>query len=263
MFSASSISVSILSPARSRSLHVIARNLLAILFALCIGASAQSADEIIAKNIAARGGLEKLKAIQSSRVTSTIDQGGFRATVIQENKRPNMLRTRFLVQGMAATTAYDGSTGWRIAPFQGRKDPELVGEDDLKGLAENADFDGPLVDYKAKGHIVEYLGHDEVDGDDAYKLKVTLKSGDILYYYFDPDTFLEIQREVQVFVRGSVRESVIQLGSYKAVEGVMYPFSVESWPKSNPEARSKNTVQKIEINVSIPDTDFKMPSAPK
>src|SRR5437764_14535467 len=138
MFSASSTSVSILSPGRLRSFHVIARNLLAILFALCIGASAQTADEMIAKNIAARGGLEKLKAIQSSRVTSTIDQGGFRATIIQDNKRPNMLRTNFIVQGMAATTAYDGSTGWRISPFQGRKDPELIGEDELKAIAENS-----------------------------------------------------------------------------------------------------------------------------
>lgn len=240
---------------------MIARNLLAILFVLCIGVSAQTADQIIAKNIAARGGLEKLKAIQSSRVTSTIDQGSFRATVIQENKRPNMLRTNFLVQGMTAITAYDGSTGWRISPFQGRKDPELIGEDELKSIAENSDIDGPLLDYKAKGHTVEYLGHDEVDGDDAYKLKVTLKSGDVFYYYFDPDTFLEIQREIQIFVRGSVRETVVQFGSYKPVDGVMYPFSVESWPKSNPEARSKSSVQKIEINTSVPDTDFKMPSA--
>src|SRR2546423_445208 len=159
MFSASSTSVSILSPGRLRSFHVIARNLLAILFALCIGASAQTADEIIAKNIAARGGMEKLKAIQSSRVTSTIDQGGVRLTVVQENKRSNMQRTNVIVQGMTGITAYDGSTGWRISPFQGRKDPELVGEDDLKSLSENADIDGPLVDYKAKGHTVEYLGH--------------------------------------------------------------------------------------------------------
>lgn len=237
------------------------RNLLAVLFCLSLGASAQTADEIIQKNIAARGGLEKLKALTSIRQTLLIQQGGFKATANQENKRPDFLRTSFTIQGMTAVTAYDGASGWRITPFQGKKDPELIGEDELKGLQEQADFDGPLIDYQRKGNTVEYMGVDQVDGDDAYKLKVTLKNGDIFYYYFDPDTYLEIQRESQVFVRGSMRESVTQMGSYKAVDGIMFPFSSESWPKGNPQAVAKVTVQKIELNVPVDDSDFKMPGA--
>lgn len=248
-----------LSPRRIRSLHVISkRNLLAVLFCLSLGASAQTADEIIQKNIAARGGLEKLKAVTSIRQTLTVEQGGFKATSGQESKRPNSLRTSFTIQGMTAVTAYDGASGWRITPFQGKKDPELIGEDELKGFQEQADFDGPLIDYQSKGNTVEYMGVDQVDGDDAYKLKVTLKNGDIFYYYFDPDTYLEIQRESQIFIRGSMRESVTQVGSYKAVNGIMFPFSAESWPKGNPQARARVTVQKIELNV-VDDSDFKMP----
>jgi hypothetical protein len=251
-------------PRRVRSLHVISkRNLLAVLFCLSLCASAQTADEIIQKNIAARGGLEKLKALTSMRQTFTLEQGAFKATGGQESKRPNFVRSTFTIQGMTAVTAYDGASGWRISPFQGKKDPELVGEDDLKGLQEQADFDGPLIDYQSKGNTVEYMGVDQVDGDDAYKLKVTLKNGDIFYYYFDPDTYLEIQRESQIFIRGSMRESVTQAGSYKAVNGIMFPFSSESWPKSNPQAKARVTVQKIELNVPVDDSDFKMPTAPK
>ncbi len=90
---------------------------------------------------------------------------------------------------MTAVQAYDGSVGWQIQPFGGKKDPELMGEDDLRDLLLDADFDGPLVDYKEKGSTVEYLGHDMVDGDDALRLKITLKNGDIIYDYLDPDTF--------------------------------------------------------------------------
>jgi hypothetical protein len=138
----------------------------------------------------------------------------------------------------------------------------MLGEDDIRGLVEDADFDGPLVDAQAKGNKIEYMGHDQVDGDDAYKLKVTLKNGDIFYYYLDPDTYIEIQVERQQIIRGSVRESVSALGSYKPVNGVMFPFSIESGPKNNPNARGKVTFTRIEANVPIEDNEFKMPAAP-
>src|SRR5580704_5570404 len=143
-------------------------------------------------------GIEKIKAIKSIRLTGKLNGGGgFTAATLQENERPNLVRETFSLQGMTAVTAYDGTTGWQIQPFGGHKDPEFMGEDDLKDLLLDADFDGPLVDFKEKGNTVEFLGHDVVDGDDALRLKVTLKDGDIVYYYLDPDTFLEIRKEVQ------------------------------------------------------------------
>jgi hypothetical protein len=223
---------------------------------------AQTADELVAKNLQAKGGVDKMKAIKSIRMIGQFDASGFKATIGQEQKRPEMVRETFTVQGMTQIQAYDGSSGWQISPFGGRKDPEMLGEDDVRGLAEDGDFDGPLVDAAAKGNKIEYMGHDQVDGDDAYKLKVTLKNGDIFYYYLDPDTYIEIQVEKQQFIRGSVRESVTILGSYKPVNGVMYPFYIESGPKNNPDARGKITVTKIEANVPIEDNQFKMPAAP-
>jgi hypothetical protein len=223
----------------------------------------QTADELIAKNIEARGGMEKIKAIKTLRMTGKFDGGGgFVASIGQENQRPNLVRETFLLQGMTAVQAYDGGAGWQIQPFGGKKDPQLMGEDDLRDLLLDADFEGPLVDYKDKGNTVEYLGHDVVDGDDALRLKVTLKNGDIIYDYLDPDTFIEIRRDIQQFIRGSVRERVVGLGSYKAVAGVMFPFSLSQGPKSHPDEQTV-TMQKIEANVTIDPADFALPDSLK
>ena len=164
-------------------------------------ATAQTADELVAKNLEARGGAEKIKAVNTLKMTGKVYMG-INVDFSQEQKRPNMLRQEFTVQGMTQIQAYDGSVGWQISPFQGRRDAEQMGEDDTRDLLDEADIDGPLVDYQVKGNKIEYLGHDLVDGDDAYKLKVTLKNGDIVYYYLDPDTYLEIKKEKQEFIRG-------------------------------------------------------------
>jgi hypothetical protein len=236
---------------------------LAAVSCLSVLAYSQSADELVNKNIQAKGGVDKIKAIKSVRITGKLSGGGgFTAAVVQENQRPSLVRETFALQGMTAVTAYDGTTGWQIQPFGGHKDPELMGEDDMKDLLLDADFDGPLVDYKEKGNTVEFLGHDVVDGDDALRLKVTLKDGDIVYYYLDPDTYLEIRKEVQEFIRGSVRESVIEMGSYKPVAGVMYPYSISQGSKANP-AQQTTTVEKIEVNIPIDPSDFAVPRSLK
>jgi hypothetical protein len=236
---------------------------LAALSCLSIVALGQTADDLVQKNIAAKGGMEKIKAIKSLRVKARmIGGGGFTAAVGQENERPNLLRETFSLQGMTSVTAFDGTTGWQIQPFGGHKDPELMGEDDLRDMQLDMDFDGPLVDYREKGNTIEYMGHDTVDGDDALRLKVTLKNGDIVYYFLDPDTFLEIRREVQEFIRGSVRESVTEFGSYKPVAGVMYPFSIAQGSKENP-AEQTTTIEKIDVNVPIDKADFAVPSSLK
>jgi outer membrane lipoprotein-sorting protein len=226
-------------------------------------ACAQTAEELVAKNIQAKGGIEKIKAINTVSMSGKIYIQGVTADVTQLQKRPDMLRQSFTLQGMTQVQAHDSSSTWQIQPFMGKKDPELMGEDDARDLIEQADFDGPLVDYQKKGNKLEYLGHDTVDGDDAYKLKVTLKNGDIIYYYLDPDTYLEVKREVQQFIRGSVRESEQELGSYKQVGGVYYPFSIEGGPKNNPGQHARITFEKIQVNVPIDDAQFKMASPKK
>src|SRR5207244_4851276 len=121
-------------------------------------AFSQTADELIAKNIQAKGGMDKIKAIKTVRMTGKLDAaGGFTGLIGQENMRPNLVRETFTLQGMTQVQAYDGSLGWQIRPFGGRKDPQLMGEDDMRDLLIDADFDGPLVDYKEKGNRVEFL----------------------------------------------------------------------------------------------------------
>jgi hypothetical protein len=237
------------------------RTFFSLIVALGCAASlgAQTAEELVDKNIQAHGGMEKIKAITSLRMTGLLQQGGIRATLTRDAVAPDLLRQTFSLQGMTAIQAYDGSTGWRVMPFGGRKEAELMGEDDLRIFKEEADFYGPLVDYQAKGNTIEYLGHDTVDGDDAYRLKVTLKNGDIYYYYLDPDTYLEIRVESQHFIRGAVRESFSEMGSYKLVNGVYYPFSIETGSKGNPHQTAKIFIDKMEANVAIDPAEFKMP----
>jgi hypothetical protein len=224
---------------------------------------AQTAEELVNRNIQAKGGVDKIKAVNTLRMMGQLEAGGgFTARVGQENQRSNLVRQTFSLQGMTAVSAYDGSVGWQIQPFRGHKDPELMGEDDLRDLLLDADLDGPLVDSQEKGNTIEYLGHDVVDGDDALRLKVTLKNNDIIYYYLDPDTYLEIRKEIQQFIRGSVRERIVDLGSYKPVAGVMYPFSISTGQKNNPGAQTV-TVQKVEVNVPVDHADFALPSSLK
>lgn len=233
------------------------------LFCLAAVASAQTAEELVTKNLQARGGVAKIKAVNTLKMAGKA-YVGINAEFSQENKRPNMIRQGFTVQGMTHTIAYDGSVGWKIDPFEGRKDAQMLGEDDMRDLIDNADIDGPLVDYQTKGNKIEYIGHDVVDGDDAYKLKVTLKNGDLMYYYLDPDTYLEIKRVTQEFIRGSVRETDELLGSYKLVAGVYYPFSVEISTKGGggPD-QARIAFDTIEVNVPMEDSYFKMPAAAK
>jgi hypothetical protein len=222
---------------------------------------AQTAEELVSRNLQAKGGIDKIKTIKSMRLTGKFQSGSFTAQTGSDALAPNLLRETFTIQGMTAVQAYDGSSGWQISPFSGRKDPELLGEEELRGIVEEADFYGPLVDYQAKGNTIEYLGHDTVDGDDAHRLKVTLKNGDILYYYLDPETFLEIRVEKVQFVHGAVRETLTEPGSYILVGGVYVPFSVESGTKQSAD-RNKVNVEKAEVNVAMDPKEFKMPAAP-
>lgn len=231
---------------------------------LCLGACAmaQTAEELVSKNIEAKGGLDKIKAVKTLRITGRAEQpNGPPLRLVIEHARPDEIRQDITMAGMTLVEAYDGKAGWMVQPFGGRKDPQMMGEDDLRDLTLDADIDGPLVDYKAKGNTVEYLGHDVVDGDDALRLKVALKNGDVLYYDLDPDTYLEIQREAQEFIRGSVKESVMEYGSYKAVDGVMYPFSLAIWPKTDPTQMMTVTVDKVEVNVPLDGSVFALPAS--
>jgi outer membrane lipoprotein-sorting protein len=221
--------------------------------------SAQTVDEIIAKNIQARGGMDKIKSVQTIRSSGTMTMGpGMEAPGSMVQKRPDKARLEFTVQGLTAVQAYDGKEAWQIMPFTGKKDPETMSADDKKDIEENADIDGPLVDYKSKGNQVELLGKDKVEGTDAYKLKVTLKNGDVITMYLDADSLLEIKEETKRVVRGTEREVESVMGDYKDVNGMMFAFAIENGVKGGQE-KEKLTLSKIEINTPVDDSIFKMP----
>lgn len=222
-------------------------------------APALTVDEIIARNIQARGGLEKLKSVKSLRTSGKISQGDFRARFKTINLRPDKVREEFIIQGMAQIAAYDGKTGWQISPFEGRKDPDRMSADDMKGLVEAADIDGQLVDYKNKDHRAELIGHDPVEGTDCYKIKLTLADGDIRYYYIDADSFLELKVETERTVRGTVQYGETYYGDYEQVDGIYFPFAYEQGQKGS-SFRTKLTVEKVELNVPASEALFTMPS---
>ena len=246
--------------------EVIGRFALAgILIGLTHAVSAQSAEDLVAKNIAARGGLDNIKAIKSIRMAGRYETQGTFLQFSVDTKPDSIVRESSTLQGMTQVHAYDGSEAWKVDPFAGRRDPERMGEEDSRDLVETYDFYGPFVDYQRKGSKIEYLGHSPVDGDDALLLKVTLRNGDIVKCYLDPDTYLVIRTERLMFIRGKVRETIDNLGSYKKVNGVYFPFSDESETAGDPTSLSKLSLTKIEANVDMPDSEFKMqvPTGPK
>lgn len=223
----------------------------------------QSLDDVMAGHIKARGGMDKIKAAQTIRISGTMTVGpGLEAPFTLETKRPKAMRLEFTFSGMTGIQAYDGATAWMVMPFMGKKDPEAMPAEDTKQFEDQADFDGELVDWKAKGHTVELLGKEAVEGADAWKLKLTKKNGDVRYIYLEAESFLEIRSEGKLRVRGSEVEGETSYGDYKEVAGLMLPHSVESGAKGAPQ-RQKMTAEKIEVNVPLDDARFRMPEVKK
>ena len=223
---------------------------------------APTLDELVAKNIEAKGGADALRALQSLRMTGKliVNQGQLQLTHTQIKKRPGEVRTEETLQGMTAVEAYDGKEGWRISPFQGRKDPEKMSADDVKPLTEDAEIDGPLVDWKTKGSTVEYVGREDVDGTSAYKIKVVRKNGDVSFVYLDPDHFLEIRILTQRMRHGAQEEIETDVGDYEKIGGVFIPFSIEDGRKGDPD-KQKTVIEKAEANVPVDDAIFHFPAA--
>lgn len=225
-------------------------------------AKSPTVDELVAKNIEAKGGAAALKALQSLRLKGKllVNQGQIEFAYEQTKKRPGQVRTEATLQGMTQVQAFDGKEGWKISPFQGRKDPEKMSADDTKSLMEDAEIDGPLVDWKTKGSTVEYLGTEDVDGTLAHKLKVVRKNGDVNYVYLDPDHFLEIRILSQRVEQGAQVEVETDIGDYEKIGGVFIPFSIDAGPKGSSD-KQKTVIEKAEANVTVEDTLFRFPVA--
>jgi outer membrane lipoprotein-sorting protein len=240
------------------------RGLIALIAALVAqSASAVTADELAAKNVEAKGGIDKLHGLQAVRLSGRMRiQGdtielGYVALV----KQPGSVRYEASLQGLTQIQAYDGTQAWQINPFQGRKDPEKLSADDAKGLGEDAaDFTGPLVDYKSKGYKLDLLGTEDIDGTDCYKLRVSRPNGDSTVVYLDPDHYLEIRIVNRRIEHGVPIETVTDFGDYEQVNGVYLPFVQESGLKGSSE-RQKVQFEKAEVNTEAPPGLFQFPVA--
>lgn len=234
---------------------------LSLTFLFCVQASAQTADELIKKNIDARGGIQKLKALKSITATGKMTQQGIEFPISVHQKRPSMVRVDVTFQGKSFVQAYNGEIGWKIDAFQGSSEPEKVAGDDLKDLEEQADLDGALVDYKEKGNTVELIGKEDMEGTPVYKLKLTLKKGDVRNIYLDAENYLDLKVTSKRKTPGGEIDIDQYLGNYKAVSGVLFPFSIEAKVKG--QMVNQITLEKIEANVAIDDSIFKMPAKPQ
>ena len=242
------------------------RNLFAItvvmMMSLAHASGAATLEEILAKNLTARGGEAKLREVKTLRLTGRTMFGGRGRTIEapwgQVQKRPGMMRSETTLQGLTQISAYDGHDGWTITPFQGRLDAEKASQDEAHALAQLADIDGPLVGWRDKGHRIEYLGTEDTDGTPAIKLRVTRSDGDIQYVFLDPDSYLEIRITTVRKIRGTERITETDLGGYQQVNGVWFPFAIEAGNPGGPRT-SRILVEHAEVNVAADDAWFKLP----
>jgi hypothetical protein len=226
-------------------------------------AHAVTVDELLAKNVEARGGAEKVAAIKTLKSEGKMLFGGqFELALTQYQKAPESVRTEASLQGLTAVQAWDGKEAWQISPFQGRKDPEKMSAEDAKSLSDDAPIAGALIGARERGAKIDYLGTEDVDGTEAHKLKVTLKNGDVEYVYLDPDHFLEIRMMAQRSVRGTQVVSVTDYGDYEDVSGVFFPFSMATENKAD-GSRMQITIEHAEANAAVDDGVFSFPATKK
>ena len=225
----------------------------------------QSVEQVIGNYLDARGGLEKLTAINTARLTGNMSMGGGHGghggamnvpIVAEYQPAKQRIRFEFEVQGKTGVQAYDGETGWALQPFMGKTEPERLAEDQLNKVRQQADLLGALVNYREKGHQVELQGIEDVEGTEAYKLKVTKSNDDVAYYYLDTEYFLAFRVVSSTIIQGRKVKTVTTIGDYKDIDGILFAHSIAV---TFPGGAQTMTYDKIELDVDIADDRFTMP----
>jgi outer membrane lipoprotein-sorting protein len=219
--------------------------------------AAQSVDEIVAKNIAAKGGAEALKAVQAMRITARVTpQPDVELPVTITMARPNKLKQETTFQGQQMVTAFDGQTAWTINPLAGMTTPRAIEGAELESLRTQADMDGPLVDYKSKGSTVELIGSDTIGDKKAVKLKITRKDGQSQELYLDADTGLELKAVNQVVRQGQTFNVESYFSNYRKEGSLNMEHTI------NQKIMGQDvvfTIEKVEILPEVDPQIFKMP----
>ncbi|HHS12417.1 MAG TPA: hypothetical protein ENN03_01470 [bacterium] len=233
----------------------------AAVFGCCFSLTltAQTADEVVAKYIEAHGGYETLKAVNSMKITGAqaVPMQGLELPFTVFLKRPNKMYMEATFQGMSFITAFDGESGWTINPFMGDPAPQPMTESEQEQIKVEADIDGVLMDYKEKGHQIEVLGKEDLEGTEVIKLRVTLKNDNIQTWYLDADYFIELRVDSKTSQMGQEMDISTTFSDFKEVEGMMMPFSMEA--RTNGTVIFTRKLETIEINPELDDVKFRMP----
>ncbi len=229
-------------------------------FSLAAQSSSPSLDELVARNLRARGGVERLKAVKAMRMKGLMEApNGTDVPTTIYMMRPNLIRQEATVDGRVAVQAFDGKRGWTLSPMMGNVPVEVpVGV--AKRMAEQADFDGPLVDLEAKGHRLELIGPDKVGDKPAIKVKLVKKSGEEQVVFFDASTGLEIMTQGEVEQNGRKLTVESRYSDFRAVDGVTMPFSVEVLV--NGQRQQMITLSSVEFPDRLDPDLFEMPRRP-
>lgn len=241
-------------------------NVLACRVLLAAGAVASFAaapvptvDDIVAQHVKARGGREALAAVKTLRMTGRAISGpGREAIVRREIARPGRIRTEFVFQGTTGVYVWDGSSGWQVSPLDGSLEAKPLAQEAGALSAEQADFEGPLVDWKAKGHTIERVGSANLPDGEAHELKVTLKSGVVRHVWVDAASGLIVKTASTRKWRGRDTEFEVLYGDYRPTGGIPFARTLDIGAKGRPQ-RLKIVVENVEINPPLDDSRFKMP----
>ena len=232
--------------------------LLCALFAAC--STPSPVDEIVASNLAARGGKQRIQAQQSIRLTGTATASGGRiARLVREVKRPGFFRLQFTTQGTTSVFAHDGETGWQIAPRQGQFEPELAppGADAAAGV-DQRDIEGPFVDWREKGHLVELVGRENLPSGEAFKLKTTLKSGVVRYDYVDVSSRQIVRSDLTRIIDGRAVQLEDTFSDFRETGGLVFPHLIETRVADRPEVITI-VLEKVELDPELDDALFRFP----
>jgi outer membrane lipoprotein-sorting protein len=237
--------------------------LLTASFFVPLCASAQTVDEIISKYVEARGGFAKIKSIVSERVAGTIVFApGVEGPFVVERARPLKMHMEITVGGLTMIRTCDGkSSGWIYNPMSNNPGVEPMTAEDLRNILEEADFEGPFINYQAKGNKLEYAGKTTVEGKPAYKIKLTDKNGEVSYFSFDSSTYLILRFQGTRKMGDKVVPTESFFRDFREVDDLQYAFLVES---VTPETGDTQRIfmDKIEINVTIKESHFEKPALP-
>jgi outer membrane lipoprotein-sorting protein len=221
-----------------------------------------TAAQIVERNISARGGLQAWRTVKTMSMSGKLDAGGkqkVQLPFLLEMERNRKTRLELQFNGQTAVQVYDGTNGWKLRPFLNRRDVEPYTPDELKAASMQADIDGPLVDYVAKGTKVQLEGIQSVEGHDAFNLKLTLKSGQVQHIWVDAQTFLDVKIEgTPRRLDGRFHPVATYLRDYRSVNGLMIPY-VNETAVDGVKQTEKILVEKVIVNPKLEDSHFSKP----